>query len=150
MLRTRAGFAKLTEAVEVVYDGEECSFESLLSVYWQHDMRGICVYDDEQRQAAESEKARHRGCIMKITGPCFFISARRGSQKALLQFETEIFEALKLKSKSDIVSSWPAARLNGFVSGYGTPEQLEREWSEYGIADAQIKEKVRRRCGQRL
>ena len=151
VVRTRAGFAKWTEAVEVVYDTALCTFQSLLAVFWQHDMTGICVFTPEQRRLAEEERSRHGDATaMTISGWCIFIGARRGSQKALLQFEPDVFAALNLKSRNDIIQSWPAARLNGFVCGYGNRDQFDTEWPQFGINDDAIRRKVRDMCGRRV
>ncbi|MFC1990048.1 hypothetical protein ACFLVW_05770 [Chloroflexota bacterium] len=36
----------------------------------------------------------------------------------------------------DFISSTAAARLNGYVGGYGTPETLEKELSGLGLSEA--------------
>lgn len=45
----------------------------------------------------------------------------------------------------DLVDSTAAARLNGYVGGYGSSEQLERELDSLGINDENAKKMLRKK-----
>eukprot|EP00117_Sycon_ciliatum_P031107 scpid98823/ scgid24393/ len=113
-------------------------------------MTGVCVSTHEQEEIACAERSRQGGAdsgMTIYTGICLFISAKKSGQKALLQqLAPDVFSALNLRRKCDIVESWAAARLNGYVSGYGSAEQCRQEWQQFGITDHTLLAKVMQNC----
>ena len=112
-------------------------------------MQGVFVYNDEQEKLAGESKKLHNGRVMNILKPSRFSPAGQSHQKYILQRHSDVYRALKIKSNDQLMESTPAARLNGYVAGYGTKEQLEKEWASFGIADDSIFRKVSGLCGRR-
>lgn len=72
--------------------------------------------------------------VAPLTG---FTLAEFYHQKYFLQADKFLMsEFLNVhSSEEEIVNSTIAARLNGYVSGYGTAEELEAELSSYGLSE---------------
>lgn len=149
MIRTRVGFAASTEAIEVVFEPRKGSYEDLLKVYWQHSMQGVVVFNANQEKLAEESKLQHPGRSMYISKDTSFTPAGREHQKYILQRNKDVFNALKLSTEEEIMTSSPAARLNGFVAGFGCVAQLDKEWKTFGISDEAVYRRVRQLCGRR-
>ena len=80
-------------------------------------------------------------------GACFFVcSSCSYHQKYLLQKHPTLISALGIKTNAQLIASSPAARLNGYVGGYGSSANLEKEWSSFGISNDDLKFKVLRLC----
>lgn len=60
---------------------------------------------------------------------CFFSY----HQKYLLRQQRDIIKGLGLSDK-ELISSHTACRLNGYVGGYGKPEQLEKELPRFNLS----------------
>lgn len=148
VVRTRVGYAggstpsptyhslgDHTEVVRVEYDPSVTSYADLLDAFWSaHDPRSdtakrqyrnvILVGTDAQRRAAERTReavaARLGGSIATaIEELDTFHLAEPYHQKYELQSTPVLGAELEARYGDDLVDSTVAARLNGFVAGYG-------------------------------
>jgi peptide-methionine (S)-S-oxide reductase len=113
----------------------------------------IFFHDDEQRRLAEETKKRQqkKGRIYTDIEPLSeFYVAEDYHQKYYLRSVGVLMEELRARypQERQFIDSTAAARLNGYVGGYGTPEQLEGELESFGLseqAEQYIRERVSRR-----
>jgi len=116
--------------------------------------RSAIFYSDErQRQLAEQTKKRRQssGRIYTDIEPFSeFYLAEDYHQKYYLRSVDALMEELRVlfPQERQFVDSTTAARLNGYVGGFGTLEQLEGELDSFGLseqAEGYIRERVSRR-----
>jgi len=158
VLRTRVGYAggtkpsptyyslgDHTETVELDYDPEVTSYSELLAMFWKnHDpgancsrqyMSAIFYHDEEQKRLAEETKAemeRAKRIKTQILPMGRFYNAEGYHQKYLLQRHPWLLQALDIDPE-ELVENHVAARLNGYVGGYGKAEEFEAEWEKLGL-----------------
>jgi peptide-methionine (S)-S-oxide reductase len=136
------------EAIEVVFDPREISYEALLAVFWQsHDpsrrpstgqyRSSLFVHSPDQRRRAEASRdalARERGIAVRTpildTGP--FHPAEDYHQKWMLRQRGGRWYTWLKKAYPDpgrFRDSTAAARLNGWFAGHGkgTAQTLARD-----------------------
>jgi peptide-methionine (S)-S-oxide reductase len=141
-----------TETVEVDYDPTQISYGDLLKVFWashhpgssawsRQYMNVIFYHNDEQKRQAEESKARvaaQTGSPVQtaILPATEFTLAEDYHQKYYLRQAAGIFRELShyYPNTGDLVASRAAARLNGYVAGYGSPAQLREELPELGLS----------------
>jgi peptide-methionine (S)-S-oxide reductase len=140
------------------------SYAELLDVFWSahnptapsfsRQYRSAIFYSDErQRQLAEQTKKRRQssGRIYTDIEPFSeFYLAEDYHQKYYLRSVDALMEELRVlfPQERQFVDSTTAARLNGYVGGFGTLEQLEGELDSFGLseqAEGYIRERVSRR-----
>ncbi len=143
-----------TEAIELDFDPAQISYGKLLDIFWKgHDPTArpwsrqykavIFFHDEGQRKLALESKGREEARlkekiyteILPYTG---FTLAEDYHQKYRLRQEQDLlkeFEAV-YPSERDFVNSTAAARVNGYLGGYGTPEELKKEIGSYGLSPA--------------
>ncbi len=128
-----------TETLQVHYDPAKVSYEQLLEVYWagfrpKHASWGtqyraaIFVHDEEQRRLAELfknglEDETGDTLYVSIEPAGRFWSAEDYHQKYYLRGDRELtaeFRAM-YPDDDDFVDSTAAARVNGYLGGYGDP-----------------------------
>jgi len=140
----------------VDYDPSVISYEELLGVFWdshsaatpsfsrQYASR-VFYRDDAERQAAEASAAEQEASLGRkvytdIDPYSNFYPAEDYHQKyALRQTEPYIGEMLAIYSEpDDLRDSTAAAKLNGFIYGYGDRPQVEALLPSLGLsAEAQ-------------
>ena len=140
-----------SEAVQIDYDPSRISYRELLDIFWKsHDPGAkswsrqyrvaIFYHGEEQRRLAlesrDREAAKRKETIhtevLPFTG---FTLAEDYHQKYRLQQYPELaseFETV-YPAMRDFVNSTAAARVNGFLGGYGSPELLKKEIGSYGL-----------------
>ncbi|NLM71061.1 MAG: peptide-methionine (S)-S-oxide reductase [Synergistaceae bacterium] len=142
-----------TETIQVDFDPEVVSYEDLLAVFWRgHNpsLRGwstqyrSAVFTDgeEQRSSAEQSLAREvertrRRVETKVEELREFFPAEDYHQKFYLRQDRELmahFNALYPDGR-DLMNSPAAAKVNGFLSGLGSREHLERVLPLLGLAE---------------
>jgi len=141
-----------TETVEVDYDPGKISYGELLEVFWashQPDspswsrqyMKVIFTHNDDQKRLAEDSKARvaaKTGSPVQtaILPATEFTLAEDYHQKYYLRQVPRLFQELSrfYPNPADLVASRSAARLNGYVVGFGSPAQLQEELPELGLS----------------
>jgi peptide-methionine (S)-S-oxide reductase len=141
-----------TETVQVDYDPRQISYDELLEVFWASHNPGILPWsrqylnvifyeNDEQRRKAESTRARLAAASGKpvfsaILPATSFTLAEDYHQKYYLRQVPELLEEMRryYPSLSGLVNSTVAARLNGYLAGFGTSTQLEAELPLLGLS----------------
>jgi methionine-S-sulfoxide reductase len=143
-----------SETIQIDYDPSQISYGELLDVFWDsHSPTSlpwsrqyasiIFYHDEEQRRLAietrDREAARKGSKIYTEIVPYErFYLAEDYHQKYRLQSVPELlaeFQAI-YPDNGDLVDSTAAARVNGYVGGYGSLEQLEAEMGELGLSPA--------------
>ena len=141
-----------TEAVQVDYDPERISYPDLLELFWQsHEpgrrnwsrqyLNAVFYEDEHQRRLALASKAKVeetgggkvRTEILPIQS---FTPAEDYHQKYLLKRRQPLISDLArhYPRHQQLVDSTAAARLNGYVGGYGSRAQLQREIHRLGLS----------------
>jgi peptide methionine sulfoxide reductase MsrA len=141
-----------TETVQVDYDPERITYEQLLEIFWESHqptsrnwsrqyMNVIFYHDDRQRELAVASK---NALEQKINGKIrtkvlpikSFSMAEDYHQKYILKQRFELKNEMTriYPDHQDFVSSTAVARLNGYVDGNGTREQLLQEIDTLGLS----------------
>jgi len=142
------------ESVEVTYDPEVVSYDQLLALFWKsHDPSAnpyanqysslILVTDDSQLAHAKAsahayEETSGDKVLTRIERFTRFYPAEDYHQKYYLRQDRTLARAFHAMFGDDQVAfrdSAAAARINGYVSGYGTKAQLAREIGSLGLAE---------------
>ncbi len=159
-----------TETVQIDYDPSKTTYEKLLDTFWTgHDPthRGwyrqyasiIFVHDEEQLRLAEASKirlAKERNSTIHTDIVRFkeFTLAENYHQKHSLQQFPQFQEELKqiYPVPSEYVASTAVARVNGYLGGEGSFEDLLKEIEGFGLSTARKEELqklvLRHRSGQ--
>jgi len=164
VIRTRVGYAggtsvkptyynlsDHTETVDVDYDPRVTDYTDLLAIFWsKHDptvkcsrqyMSAIFYHDEEQKSLAESTmlqagKERSKKITTQILPAKEFYEAEGYHQKYLLQQQGSLLlEALAIKPGKDLIKSHVAAKVNGYIGGYGSRSDFEEEYPALGLND---------------
>jgi len=151
------------------YDPAVISYEKLLDVFWDSHYPGASSWsrqymsiiffhnDGQKRLAIESrdhEAARIKGKIFtEIVPAAEFYQAEDYHQKYRLRSERELMRELRAvyPTEKDFVNSTAAARINGYLDGYGTLADSQEELPKFGLSPAANKtftEIVKRRKGK--
>lgn len=141
-----------TETVQVDFDPTVISYQELLEVFWESHVPGypawsrqymnvIFYHNEEQKRLAEASQAR---VVAKTGGQVHtailpateFTLAEDYHQKYYLRQVPELWRELG-RSYPDLkgrTNSTAAARMNGYVAGYGSVAQLEEELPDLGLS----------------
>ena len=154
-----------TETVQVDYDPNLTSYGQLLDVFWNsHEptrrsrpgqyMKAVFYQNEQQRELALASKVaveKKIGSTVKteIVPLQTFTMAEDYHQKFTLKGHKGLKkEMMRIYPRhQDLVDSTAAARLNGYLGGYGSKEQLAREIESLGLsteAEKALAEMVRR------
>jgi len=157
-----------SETMQLEFDPKVTTYENLLRMFWSgHDptrkswsrqyLCAIFYHNEEQHslalKTAKQMEARLGHKIETMIEPATeFYSAEFYHQKYLLQKEELLMKAFKKMSDKEFIRSSAASRMNGYVGGYGTPEDLEKEISAFGLnkdQESALREVVLRKSGKR-
>jgi len=155
ILRTRVGFAggskenptyqslgDHTETVLLEYDADQTSYSDLLDMFWvNHDPTAMCsrqemsaifYHSDQQKALAEKSMAESQNKFRKqittlILPAEEFYDAENYHQKYLLRKHEWLLNALNLTDDEELKRSHVAARINGYIGGYGDEASFELE-----------------------
>lgn len=134
-----------TESIQIEFDPEVISYEELIRIFWEshnpvaesysQQYKTIVFFHNEEQEAValatRDALAQELGAEVKTDLRAYenFTSAEAYHQKYYLQNRREIFDAVKAMYPSfdSFVDSTTAARINGYVAGYGTQEQFEED-----------------------
>ncbi len=142
-----------SETIQIDYDPEVVSYETLLDAFWRgndavnspfskqyHSI--IFYHNEEQKNKALESYNKRRAEIpntvnTEIVPYSGFTPAELYHQKYYLQLEQRLMKDV-LKNAGDyegFMDSTIAARLNGYVGGYGDIELLHKEIDSYGLSE---------------
>ncbi len=140
-----------TETVEVDFDPKKIGYEELLKTFWEgHDpagrswsrqyMSAVFYKNDDQRKTAEKSMAAlaeksGKTIRTKILPAGPFYRAEDYHQKYMLRQNAALIKefARIYPIADDLTDSAAAARVNGFLGGFGTAKMLEKEIDDYGL-----------------
>ena len=143
-----------TETIQIDYDPSQISYEDLLAVFWEshppgapsfsRQYRAVVFYHNaaQQRLALETKAriaAKIKGeVVTQILPATEFYLAEDYHQKYFLRRESELFNELSAiyPAAADLANSTAAARVNGYLAGYGARAGLEREIDSLGLSPA--------------
>ena len=142
-----------SETIQIDYDPDIVSYQELLDVFWaanagyqsgySRQYNSIIFYhNEEQKILAEKSyqkrlETRPNTVLTEIVPYKGFTLAELYHQKYYLQVEERLLQDA-LRSHDDFegfIYSTAAARLNGYLGGYGDPAILETELESYGLSD---------------
>ena len=141
-----------TETLEIDYDPTKISYEEILNIFWESHypdrrpwsrqyMSAIFYHNDTQKNIALQTKKRHEAKLRskiftKIAPLSRFYLAEDYHQKHRLRRYRHFMKEFKAiyPNDNDFVNSTAAARLNGYLAGYGTPATLETELHTLGLS----------------
>jgi methionine-S-sulfoxide reductase len=168
VVRTRVGYTGGTsadptyrsigdhsESIQVDYDPGVLSYADLLDVFWSSHRptspafsrqyaSAIFVHDDEQRRDAEQTKARMEARFGRIHTDVVpldrFYVAEDYHQKYRLRNTPALFREFHemYPDEAAFRESTAAARVNGYLDGYGTRTGLDAEVSGFGLTEAAV------------
>lgn len=155
-----------TETVQVDFDPTVISYRELLEVFWESHVPGypawsrqymnvIFYHDEEQRRLAEASQApaaaKTGGQVHTAILPATeFTLAEDYHQKYYLRQVPGLWRELR-RSYPDLkglVDSTAAARMNGYVSGYGAASQFEEELPRLGLSSEAGQQLLDRRAAK--
>jgi len=143
------------EAIQLDFDPSVVSYGELLSIFWEnHDgfarpyssqyRSMIFVHNEDQRELANRliDQARNENGIRPTTEIVTYEGFTRAEgyhQKYRLQSSrtlAPLLDELKLlfETFDELVGSTIAARINGYVSGWGSLARLESEIESFGLS----------------
>ena len=143
-----------SETIQIDYDPTRLSYRKLLSIFWQsHDptspawsrqyMSAIFYHNDEQRMLALEtraleEKRRNKRIQTEIVPFGKFYLAEDYHQKYGLRGNSDLMREFKAMYPRDIdfINSTAAARVNGYIGGYGSPEKIKTTIENPGLSTA--------------
>jgi peptide-methionine (S)-S-oxide reductase len=143
-----------TETIQIEYDPERISYEKLLDIFWQsHDpesgspsrqyMTAVFFHNETQQRLAMESKERVAATLKvaiktQILPYNGFTPAEDYHQKFHLRDEYTLMEEFRhmYPHTVELVASTAAARVNGYLGGYGTMEELKKELESYGLSEA--------------
>lgn len=142
------------ETVQIDYDPRKISYEELLDVFWKSHAPGAPAWSrqyraaiffpsEEQRRLAlqtrDQVAARLQGRVVtEILPASRFYLAEDYHQKYFLRQLPELFREFSAvyPRLADLVASTAAARVNGYVAGYGDLPGLEADLPGLGLSQA--------------
>lgn len=171
MVRTRVGYAggrkanptyysmgDHTECFQVDYDPATISYADLVKLFlksgshsrkpWSDQYKSILFYHDEDQEKT-ARLLVDSSLYIELRPAAPFTEAEDYHQKYYLRQSALEGEFLNMYPRlRDFVDSTAAARVNGYVSGYGEGSQLTRELPLLGLSEKGRAE-LKRRAAQR-
>jgi methionine-S-sulfoxide reductase len=153
-----------SETIQIDYDPDLITYSELLDVFWSshnpstrsfsRQYGSIIFFHNEQQQrlALDTEEREEAGksVYTEIVPFSKFFLAEDYHQKYYLRQVTELMGELRGRYplKEDFTNSTVTARLNGYIGGFGTEDQLEQELESFALSD-QAKKYLRERVSRR-
>lgn len=144
-------FSDWAECVQVDFDEEEVSFEELCRLFFKsHEpsmgstkrqyMSAIFAHTDEQFETASrvlhTIKQSKTRVTTQVEMATDFYEGEFYHQKWLLQRKRDWFERLGMCDARELVEGQPASRLNAYVAGYVTHDEMREfvnGWRRSGL-----------------
>jgi len=155
-----------TETLQIDYDPSKISYEKLLDLFWEeHDPASrswsrqykavVFYHDDDQKRLAIASRDRLAAKLGKtihteVLPYSRFYAAEDYHQKYYLRGHGQILRQFQqhYPQAADLMNSTAAARVNGFLGGYGTSAYLKAEIDRLGLSEAareELWERVRKK-----
>lgn len=162
MFPTYTSLGDHTETLELEYNPNCTTYKDLLLFFWKnHDpkavhkaqyMSAIFYHNEDQKQLAEETRKEHqktikRKIVTKILPANTFYVAEQYHQKYMLRQHPLLLRSLGLNDE-ELKKSRIAARLNGYVGGFGSIKSFEAEVDKLKLSNQQVemvKEIIERR-----
>ena len=143
-----------TETLQVDYDPSKISYAQLLELFWEeHDPTSrswspqykavVFAHDEEQKRLAEESRARVAEKIGKTVHTEVlpygrFYAAEDYHQKYYLRGHRQILRQFQqhYPRAADLMNSTAAARVNGYIGGYGTAAAYKADIDRLGLSAA--------------
>ncbi|MBS3814389.1 peptide-methionine (S)-S-oxide reductase MsrA [Candidatus Bipolaricaulota bacterium] len=141
-----------TESIQVFYNPEEVSFRELVEIFWAyHDpftgsystqyAKILFYHDNSQQKIAKATREEieegSEGKVVTSIKPLdkFYVAEDYHQKYRLKQNRTFIRDLSEYYQDPDeLRDSTAAARLNGYIAGYGTPGQVEGNIGKLGLS----------------
>jgi peptide-methionine (S)-S-oxide reductase len=154
-----------TETIQIDFDPTVVSYAELLDVFWSsHNpamppfsrqyMSIVFYHNEEQRRLAVETKDREAARLgaeiyTEIVPASGFALAEAYHQKYRLQGRSDLMSEFSAiyPDDGDFVASTAAARVNGYVGGYGSCESLQEEITTLGLSEAAGDRLLKSACG---
>jgi peptide-methionine (S)-S-oxide reductase len=123
------------------FDPQQLSYEELVRLVCAN-RRGGRAYSRQYMEVvfcadeAQEAAAKRAGIAVPIVRGGPFYLAEDYHQKYYLRHDRLLSDELAAYSPRELVDSTVAARLNGYVAGRGTPEQLREDLPRFGLSAA--------------
>ncbi|OWZ84080.1 methionine sulfoxide reductase [Natranaerobius trueperi] len=142
-----------TETVELDFDPNQISYKELLNIFWESHhptvkscpkqyMSIILYHNEKQReQILETKKDKEdklsTRLYTEIQSYSKFFRGEDFHQKFYLQKYPELMDELKnfYNSFRELVDSTAAARINGYLAGYGSENDLLKDLPLLGLSE---------------
>ncbi|GAB4268691.1 MAG: hypothetical protein Kow0092_22530 [Deferrisomatales bacterium] len=143
-----------TEAVQVEYDPSRIAYEELLAVFWAAHDPASRAWSRQYEHAAFYHAAAQRRLLLasrerveqrtrrtvrtRIAPAGPFYPAEAYHQKYYLRHSGRLWDELRACYPEDgaLAASTAAARINGYLAGFGSPEALARDLPRLGLSPA--------------
>ena len=156
-----------SETIQIDFDPSQISYDRLLEVFWEeHDptsrswsrqYKAVAFYhDEEQKRLAVASRDRLATKLGKtihteVLPFANFYAAEDYHQKYYLRQHRQILKQFQqyYPQAADLMNSTAAARVNGYIGGYGTSASLKADIDRLGLSEA-AREELLERVGGRL
>jgi peptide-methionine (S)-S-oxide reductase len=143
-----------SETVQVDFDPSRISYDTLVDAFWSghnptypsysRQYRSVILYaSEEQRQTAIKSKQREESRLGKvlftdIEADNGFYVAENYHQKYYLRETPDLMAEISsiYPHPLDLMNSTAAARLNGYIAGYGNQDTLKKQLNNLGLSEA--------------
>jgi len=153
-----------TETLQIDYDPSKISYEKLLDLFWEeHDPSSrswsrqykavVFYHDEEQKRLAVASRDRLAAKLGKtihteVLPYSHFFAAEDYHQKYYLRQHRQMLRQFQqyYPQPADLMNSTAAARVNGYLGGYGTTASVKTDIEQLGLSEAareELSERVR-------
>ncbi len=140
------------ETVQIEYDPTVISYDELLDIFWkEHDpvfepyskqYRSIIFYhNEEQKKLAvetkqQEQQKKGKNIYTEVIPFSVFYLAEADHQKSYLRLFPEILMEYEriYPDLNNLINSTAVTKVNGFLGGYGTIEDLEKQLDSFGLS----------------
>jgi peptide-methionine (S)-S-oxide reductase len=156
-----------SETIQIDFDPSQISYERLLEVFWEeHDPTSrswsrqyqavVFSHDEEQKRQAIASRERVAKKLGKtihteVIAFTRFYVAEDYHQKYYLRQHRQILRQFQqyYPQAADLMNSTAAARVNGYIGGYGTTASLKADIDRLGLSEA-ARDELLERVGGKL
>lgn len=141
-----------SETIRIEFDPKVITYEELLDIFWESHspaarpysnqyMSIIFYHGSEQKRLAEQslrkiQREIGKPVITRVEPAGIFTTAEEYHQKYYLKNDPLLMKDLRryYPDPNDLTDSTAAARINGYIGRYGTPEEMENEVASLGLS----------------